>query len=215
MNSQEVANALFKALERAEADGNIAEVNRLFRSEEAKSLIRATKNLTDWQEAIKKAEVDGDTAKVIALLRSKTVELPQRIRDALAELLERRQLVRRKGAQRVPIFEMRAEHKFKIAAENVGKRMKEGIADLGRLDPNILQELKAKMDELLIGIDENKGPIYDRKLYGIMVQHALENKRNISVEEAIEDEVAYWPGMTAKKLQNYLKGKTGFSRTRK
>jgi hypothetical protein len=116
MNSQEVANALFKALERAEADGNIAEVNRLLRSEEAKSLIRAAKNLTDWQEAIKKAEVDGDTAKVIALLRSKRVELPQRIRDALAELLERRQLVRRKGAQRVPIFEMRAEHKFKIAA---------------------------------------------------------------------------------------------------
>ena len=148
MNSEEIANALFKALERAEADRNIAEVNRLLHSEEAKSLIGAAKNLRDWQEAIKKAKVDGDTAKVIALLRSKRVELPQRIRDALAELLERRQLVRRKGAQRVPIFEMRAEHKFKIAAENIEKRMKEGIADLGRLNHNILQELKAKMDEL-------------------------------------------------------------------
>jgi hypothetical protein len=74
-----------------------------------------------WIDAVTTAEEIGDTGPLVALLRSNKARwLPQAdVHNLLAELLERRKLARKKGAQKTPIFGRTAQMQYDEAAEDV------------------------------------------------------------------------------------------------
>lgn len=56
-----------------------------------------------WNRAIRLANDEGNTAELIALLLATDVEVPPAARKLLADLLDRRQLRKKPGNQRLPI----------------------------------------------------------------------------------------------------------------
>jgi hypothetical protein len=78
-----------------------------------------------WRIAIENAE-DGDTSGIIALLNSGEL-FPPESRSLLANLLERRQLTKKRGRQRRPSYESSPEEsRLEKAAFWVRERQREG-----------------------------------------------------------------------------------------
>ena len=78
-----------------------------------------------WFDAVKTAEARGDTGPLVALLRAEEVQLPQGIRNLLADLLERRVLRPKRGGQPTLLFELSAEQKYSFASDHVDAVMKD------------------------------------------------------------------------------------------
>jgi hypothetical protein len=86
-----------------------------------------------WRIAIEKAE-SGDVSGIIELLSSGQI-VPPECQSLLADLLNRRQLIKKRGRQRRPIYESTPEErKLEKAAYLVRERQCEGVTFEDALD---------------------------------------------------------------------------------
>lgn len=78
-----------------------------------------------WYSALQIADREGDLAPLTALLRGKHPPTST-ICFFLADFLERRHLIRRRGGQQVPAYDMSRYATLMLAVEDVRKRVGEG-----------------------------------------------------------------------------------------
>jgi hypothetical protein len=153
-----------------------------------------------WFLAVSDAQKSGDLGPLVKLLRSE-IEMPQKVREMLAELLGRRRLKRKaKGGQLTPMFQLSAKERFARAASLV-RRFEQGqAASITDLFNDLPREQLARL----------------RRGEAIGLTHAMLSKqpKRMSRTEAI-NKVAGLNGIDAQQLANYVDGKIGFGRKKR
>jgi hypothetical protein len=157
-----------------------------------------------WRSVLQHAHDLGDSQLLIKLLRSE-IEMPQVARHMLAELLERRDLKKKRGGQRTPLFEMSAKGRFALAARDV-PRVQSGECVLpsdwwGYLPLELRR--RAKRGE---AIDINE------LMRSVQRAQASKPPKPMTRQQAI-DKVAELHEIDAQSLADYMDGKIGFSRS--
>lgn len=173
-----------------------------------------------WRDAVRRAYDTGNSRSLITLLRSE-IEMPQIVRYMLAALLERRDLKKKRGAQRTPLFKTSAKGRLELATRDV-RRVQHGelilLSDWMKYMPRELSErarrgeplpIKEVMQSVARAMSENPP---QRMTRGEAINKVAEFYGKTGAVEAV-DEIGVArvdPGIDAQTLANYIDNKIGF-----